>query len=464
MHNAKSLQEISMPTTGSFHSLDGLTSNKNTASTEETIEMLQFLVKQLQDRISNRELELKKIKDQLILSEARDKEEIVKLEIQLKNIENRNKEINERNEELYQRLKTTEEAKIESEIRAQKNLDEKREIRSLLEEKDRRLADLEMKLSTKCKELSELEDKRDLEQSEWKQFQQDLLTTVRVANDFKHEVMADYKTLLNEKNMIEEKLLLVESELQKYKKNSENKKLQFTLRSNGNNDANNASNTNGSVTTPPLSKMCSSDMPVSVATVKPISKSIQSPKTSSLLTLIQNYEPNTANSQLHNTNTGRTTLMRSNSGQLSVRSLIESIESNSKTSTVQQSSPQQLNSPTQTSPSSPSGPLCNRSNSVPLIGNGTSPHELIQRHLRQQAALTESSTPGSSSITTPNNELRSSLSTKNGTQTNTVFQSVILKDNNKTGDKSTYMSDILNNKIESIRPRAMFRFVYHLIF
>nr|XP_027205337.1 putative uncharacterized protein DDB_G0291812 isoform X2 [Dermatophagoides pteronyssinus] len=485
LHNAKSLQEISMPTTGSFHSLDGLTS-KNSSSTEETIEMLQFLVKQLQDRISTRELDLKKLKDQLILLEVEKKEEYVKLEIQLKNLENRNKELNERNEELYQRLKTTEEAKIESEIRAQKNLDEKREIRSLLEDKDRRLADLEMKLSTKCKELSELEDKRDLEHSEWKQFQQDLLTTVRVANDFKLETLAEYKVLLNEKNMIEEKLNLLESELQKYRQ--ENKKLHHqqqqqqqqysrsgvavdpVLQSSSNSvnvTSNVGQNSSGSSS---LTKTINDS--VTVATVKPMvtksqqqqqssslsssstssssSSSLSSPKTS-LLTIIQNYEPISNGSTIshQNNTTGGRTLARSNSSQISVRSLIETFDPNSK----QQQTSQQLISPSSTQSSntitsngtttngSSVPPLCNRSNSVPILGHNDL---LIQRHLRQ--FVNESNGNGVVAPSpSPDHQIHRSSVTKTSTNSSdrTPSSVFVLKDSN-------------GNKIDSIRPRALF--------
>ncbi|KPM02552.1 cytospin-A-like protein [Sarcoptes scabiei] len=320
LHNAKSLQEISMPTTSSFHSLDGLTTKETSTSSEETIDMLRFLVKQLQDKISSCELEIQKQKDRFLWLETEKKDEIAKLEMQLKNLENRNTELNERNEDLYQRLKTTEEAKIESEIRAQKNLEEKREIRNLLEEKDRKLIDLDLELSSKCKKLSELEDKRSMEHSEWKQFQQDLLTTVRVANDFKQEVQIEFKKLQNEKCMLEERLLFLEKELKKYKVDSKKNHYRSPLNSTTNGFVNNNSNVNTNnaddcnnnvndaidgpspISNNIVSLSNQSNTTVSVATVKPITKSNQLisqtssslsfPRTSSLLTLIQNYEPN----------------------------------------------------------------------------------------------------------------------------------------------------------------------------
>lgn len=449
LHAAKSLQEISFTNSGSFYSLDGL-SNKITSS-ENSVEMLQFLVKQLQDSISHKESELKKLKDQLISMESEQKDQIAKLELQLKSVDNRNKELNERNEELYQRLKSTEEAKIESEIRAQKNLDEKREIRNILEDKDRRLAELEMKLSQKCKELSEIGDKMSLEQAEWKQFQRDLLTTVRVANDFKQETLAECKKLQFEKHVLEEKLLSYEGELHKCK--NDNKKLHFTLRNNVPSGVNTESATsinspsNNSISVPSVTsspvKMSlnanSSDINNNgVAVVKPaLNQGGTSPK---LAMRIQNYEPNATNCQLNSTAT-RNALARSNSSQISVKSLIESIESHSKQKQ-------------QHSQNSSVSPICNRSNSVPLMGT-TSSHDLIQRHIRQ--ALVES-VNGVSNNTTASSDLRSINSMA---QTANIPSPVtILKDTNKPSNEKSFMSDILTSKIDSIRPRNTFRFVH----
>lgn len=439
LHAAKSLQEISYTNAGSFYSLD----ENNDTAPENSVDMLRFLVKQLQDSISHKESELKKLKDQVILMESEHKEEITKLDLQMKNVENRNKELNERNEELYQRLKSTEEAKIESEIRAQKNLDEKREIRNILEEKDRRLADLERKLSQKCKELSEIGDKMSLEQAEWKQFQRDLLTTVRVANDFKQETLAECKKLQFEKHVLEEKLIALENELHKFR--NDNKKLQFSLRSSvPASDSTPTANTTvvASVTSSPVKLALttnSSDINNNgVPSVVGKPSLVSSPKSSPILTMrTQSYEPN------GNQASTRPALSRSNSSQISVRSLIESIESHSKQ--IQQQ---------QQAQSTSISPICSRSNSVPLMGSN-SPHEIIQRHIRQ--ALVESANGG-----VPNGgNTSTTLNSKNSAQTtNSASPAPILKDK-QSGEKS-FMTDILTSKMDSIRPRSTFRFVVWL--
>lgn len=56
------------------------------------------------------------------------------------------------------------------------------------------------------------------EQSEeWKKFQADLLTTVRVANDFKTEAQNDLERLLVENKELKEKINTLVSELDKLK-------------------------------------------------------------------------------------------------------------------------------------------------------------------------------------------------------------------------------------------------------
>lgn len=447
---------------GSFHSLDGLLSKSGEETSEE---MLQFLVKQLQDQIALKECEIKKLKEANLTMESEHKEALSKVDLHTKTVESRNKELTERNEELYQRLKCTEEAKIESEIRAQKNLDEKREIRTLLEEKDRRLADLESKLSAKSKDLSELCEKWSMEQSEWKQFQKDLLTTVRVANDFKQDTLDECKKLQNERLMLEERLQSLDSELQKVK--SENKKLQVALRSaavaaaSSNNSVSNSnpvtdqtisypvvSNTtpvpptNSSLNKPTASSLSTTESLGSTSTSK---TSMKSPSKSPLLQRIQSCEP------IGSSTGGRSTMARSSSNQISVRSLIESIESSQKQKQPQSST---STSPIVQSPTTGSAPLCARSTSVPLGSVASHEALIIQRHLRQ--AVLDSSNGNNAKMSTV-----SSLTSERTATATAVVAPTILKDSmgkttntiDKSNTTTSLMSDILNNRT----PRSSLR-------
>lgn len=502
LHTANSLPEIS------FHSLDDgkrlpsfetevggqlqhchSTSNGHLASLEDhshqvTIEMLQHMVKQLQEQISRKESELKKLKEQLILTEAKNKDELSKTELHLKNLEGRNKELTERNDELYQRLKGAEEAKIESEIRAQKNLDEKREVRSLLEEKDRRLAELESKLQTKSKELLDLNEKLAMEQMEWKQHQRDLLTTVCVADEFKQEALDKLKKVQSERQELEEKCLQLEAEINKLKSGTKiiyYRNGMSTDNTGGGNSGSNSSVTSNTNTTSSSNSVASASSsagsnnvvdgvsttttgPKSPFATKGLSKaaattansSNTSPSNSSVLrSRIEQMMSSTGNS---NSTASSRVLARANSSQLSVRSLIESIE--------QQASP--------SSPTSCSGgvvvgtgsPLCSRANSVPLTSGGA--EELLQRHLRQQAIA--ESAAGANGPTKVNGTNNGNVGGNGGNANNNNGSALTSSGSSKSSsssggsDKST-LSEILHSKMDSKRGRSTFRYIlwfYHI--
>ena len=132
--------------------------------------------------------------------------------------------------------------------------------------------------------------------------------------------------------------------------------------------------------------------------------------------------------------------------------MIETFDPNSK----QQQSSQQLISPSSTQSSntitsngtatngSSVPPLCNRSNSVPILGHNDL---LIQRHLRQ--FVNESNGNGVVAPSpSPDHQIHRSSVTKTSTNSSdrTPSSVFVLKDSN-------------GNKIDSIRPRALFRYV-----
>lgn len=97
-------------------------------------------------------------------------------------------------------------AKIDAEMRAQRHLEDKRELKSTIGEKEKQLAEITMKFAESESEMLELKQKLKHEQDEWKRFQDDLLTTVRVANDFKQEAQGNCEKLLALNKSLREKL------------------------------------------------------------------------------------------------------------------------------------------------------------------------------------------------------------------------------------------------------------------
>lgn len=93
-------------------------------------------------------------------------------------------------------------------------MEDKAQLETLLSETQRHLVDTERQLAEKCEKLDSEIHARKIENEEWEQFQQDLLVSVRVANDFKteaqlaHEQMALDNKLLRDKVNIDIFLLL----------------------------------------------------------------------------------------------------------------------------------------------------------------------------------------------------------------------------------------------------------------
>jgi len=173
-------------------------------------EKFESIVKQLRDQLTMAEMEVKKLREQLILNESDSKEEINKLSNQVKNYEFMWNDIQEKNEELFKKSKLLEDAKIEAELRVQRHLEDKRELKTIIGDKERQLNELDLKLADKQLELIELKQKLNAEQEEWKRFQDDLLTTVRVANDFKQETLVSCEKLIAENKTLKDKVANLE--------------------------------------------------------------------------------------------------------------------------------------------------------------------------------------------------------------------------------------------------------------
>ena len=421
LHSATSLPDFQHPQgqqSTSFHSLDDLDRNAEIDIAAMT-ERLQFIIRQLQDQVALKEVEIKKMKVANILLESSHKESLNKSDQVMKNIENRNKELIELNEDLNHQLKSTQEAKLESEIRAQKNFDEKLEIRILLEEKDKRIDDLESKFQAKCREFSELGDKISLEKSEWAQFQNDLLTTVRVANEFKQETLTECKKLQIERHQIEERLIATENDVQRIK--SENEKLQVALRS-----AAVAAAVSSETNSSTGSNTASKSYPLVVGN-SDISSVTSSPsKPSLLIQKLKDYDNVPEAVTPTNTPTSpRLTYSITPRNKISVRSLVESIESKKSSGST---------SPTQTVP-----PLCLRSNSVPVA-----PSDIISRRIDSQV--------------TQNNSVPVPKASTANSNTVAIVAPTILKEPPKAVEpKPTIRADILSSKI-----RSALRFVVFL--
>lgn len=91
-------------------------------------------------------------------------------------------------------------------IQCQRYLESKRDIKSTLNETQQREKEIRGHAQELENSLSSERESWQKERTEWEQFQNDLLTTVRVANDFKMEAHTELKRILIEKRALEAQL------------------------------------------------------------------------------------------------------------------------------------------------------------------------------------------------------------------------------------------------------------------
>lgn len=117
----------------------------------------------------------------------------------------------------------------EWELKCQKHLEGKRQLRATVAELQNSLADTEALLGAAHRDLQDLRSQHQLETEEWKKFEADLLTTVRVANDFKTEAQHDVERLHCDNQQLQEKVEALEAQLEKLKQQHQGKQQQPEL-------------------------------------------------------------------------------------------------------------------------------------------------------------------------------------------------------------------------------------------
>ncbi|XP_063927359.1 uncharacterized protein LOC135140650 isoform X4 [Zophobas morio] len=133
--------------------------------------------------------------------------------------------VNEKNATTEQ-LQQFQEAVNELQVQAQCQLDDKRQLSTVLSETQRNLNESERRVMDLENELVELKKTKQEQEEEWEKFQNDLLTSVRVANDFKTEAQQDLQKLIMENKASRERIKQLESQIDKLKGTSSPPKTQ----------------------------------------------------------------------------------------------------------------------------------------------------------------------------------------------------------------------------------------------
>ncbi|KAI1293798.1 Cytospin-A [Halotydeus destructor] len=106
----------------------------------------------------------------------------------------------------------------DAEIRGQRYLEDKRELKSVVRDLHCQLSELRAKYEVTLRELNLNKTHMIEKDREWKSFQTDLLTAVRVANDFKTETQENLEKVTLKNKKLTEKLFELESEILRLKK------------------------------------------------------------------------------------------------------------------------------------------------------------------------------------------------------------------------------------------------------
>jgi len=117
----------------------------------------------------------------------------------------------------------------ELEVKCQHHLSDKRELRASLSEIQKNSVDLQSKFCEVESQLSNERTRRMSDAEEWKQFQADLLMTVRVANDFQTEAQTNLEVISEETGELKEKIKLLENENERLKVNAANARASASL-------------------------------------------------------------------------------------------------------------------------------------------------------------------------------------------------------------------------------------------
>ncbi|XP_023220441.1 cytospin-A-like [Centruroides sculpturatus] len=136
---------------------------------------------------------------------------------QLSDLEYRIEQLETEKLQIQRDMEILEDALHQAELKCQRHLEDKRELKATVGELQKTVNETTSQLKEVQKELDEFKEKHCTEIQEWQRFQADLLTTVRVANDFKTEAQQDVERLAVENKQLKEKIESLESEYEKLK-------------------------------------------------------------------------------------------------------------------------------------------------------------------------------------------------------------------------------------------------------
>ncbi|XP_067014859.2 cytospin-A isoform X2 [Anabrus simplex] len=178
---------------------------------------LESQVASLQEQLSRSQCECTRLREQLQQLQEECKVIRNNSKCALSDLEYQRDSLRQEKQQLATDLQVIQESAAEFQVQCQYHLEDKRQLKAVLSETQRRLAELERKFSEQEKSLERERQLRKEENDEWEKFQSDLLMTVRVANDFKTEAQEEQQKLVLENKSLRDRVRLLEGQLEKLK-------------------------------------------------------------------------------------------------------------------------------------------------------------------------------------------------------------------------------------------------------
>ncbi|GBL76773.1 Cytospin-A [Araneus ventricosus] len=167
----------------------------------------------LQEQLALSQREVTRQKDQLQSLQEENMVAKNNAHKQITDMEYRLQQVMAEKEQLNQEMAALDDTLQQLKLKCQHHLEDKRDLKATIGELQKTIQEKTLLLNQGQKEIEELKKKHQAEVEEWNKFQADLLTTVRVANDFKVEAVQDVERLTAENKELSEKNAALEAEI-----------------------------------------------------------------------------------------------------------------------------------------------------------------------------------------------------------------------------------------------------------
>lgn len=184
-------------------------------------DQLESEVAYLKEQLARSKNEIEKLKEQVFILQEECKVTRNNAKTTQSDLEYKCEKLVTEKNGLGEQLQQFQEAVNELQVQAQCHLEDKRQLSAVLSETQRNLSEAERRNLNLETEIQELKKLRAEENDEWEKFQNDLLTSVRVANDFKTEAQQELQKIILENKSFREKLRLLEGQVEKLKATQE---------------------------------------------------------------------------------------------------------------------------------------------------------------------------------------------------------------------------------------------------